>query len=114
MRQLQSCRLPGSRLTFGIKKLLLRRILLVNRAELEAKRLGIVLWTWYAYHCRGCIAFDRLGGDNGILVQLLLEQGADSRDDADAHGEMEGRGRKGLRSNRTKDYVYREKNGDLP
>jgi hypothetical protein len=53
---------------------------------LEAERLGVVLGARQPHHRRRLLAVERLGGDDGVLVELVLEQRADTRDDTDAHG----------------------------
>lgn len=73
-------------LTFSIKQLLLRRVLLVDGAELEAERLGLVLGTRYAHNGRGGLALELLGRDNGILIDLLFQKRTYPRDNAYAHG----------------------------
>lgn len=60
-------------LTLGIEKLLLRRVLLVHRAELEAEGLGLVLRTRYPHDRRGGVALQCLGGDDGVFVELLFQ-----------------------------------------
>jgi hypothetical protein len=76
----------SSRHTLGVEQLLLRRLLLVHGAELEAERLGVVLGARQPHHRRRLLAVDGLCADNRVLVELVLEQRADTRDDTDAHG----------------------------
>jgi hypothetical protein len=86
------------RRTLGVEQLLLRRFLLVNRAELKAERLGIVLGARYAHDGWDWFAVEGFGGDDGVLVELVFEQGAKTSNDAHTHRwyrEMEEEKRKG-------------------
>jgi hypothetical protein len=61
--------------TFAIKELLLRRVLFIDRAELEAEGLCIILGTGYPNDSRVCRVF-ALGGfrcDNSVFAQFVLQ-----------------------------------------
>jgi hypothetical protein len=75
---------PNDELTFGVEELLLCRALFVDRAKLEAE-VRIVLLARDPYDCWGGLAVECLCGDDGVFVELLLEQGSYPRDDAYAH-----------------------------
>jgi hypothetical protein len=64
-------------------------VLLVDRAELEAE-VRIVLLARYAHDTRRCLAVERLCSDDGVFVELLLQQGSYPRDDAYAHLGVDG------------------------
>jgi hypothetical protein len=73
--------------TFAIKELLLRRVLFVNRAELEAEGLRVVLGTGYSNYGRVCHVFT-LGGfrcDNGVFAQFVFQQRPYAGDDSNTH-----------------------------
>jgi hypothetical protein len=76
-------------LTFRVEELLLCRVLFVDRAKLEAE-VRIVLLARYAHDTQRCLAVECLCGDDGVFVELLLQQGSDSRDDAYAHLGVDG------------------------
>lgn len=84
-------------LTLGVKELLLRGVLLVDGAELEAEGLGVVLGTRDAHDCGGSVALELLGRDDGVCIDLLFQQRTDPRDDAYAHGGGPGTGMVGDR-----------------
>ena len=93
------------------------RVLFVDGAELEAERLGIVFRTRYPHNDRGGLAVQGLGGDDSVLVELILEQGPDPGDDADTHvvarrGEGEGE-KRWHRETSTKSTENRKKAGRL-
>jgi hypothetical protein len=85
------------RRTLGVEQLLLRGFLLVDGAELEAERLGVVLGARDPHDGGDRVAIEGLGGDDGVLVELILEQGADASNDAHAHGGCRGVGGQKLR-----------------
>lgn len=74
--------------TLSVKQFLLCRGAIVNAVELEAEGLGLILRIGDADHIRRrvFVASSTLGGNNGVLIELVLEQGSHAGKHTDAHG----------------------------
>jgi len=71
-----------------IKNLLLRCVLVVNAVELEAKGFCIILRVRYPHYSgtSRALAAGGLCSDDGVFVELELEQRSYTSNNADAHG----------------------------